>query len=645
MALAYLWSKTQKMFPNTKVADYPIVPFLHAHVIDHGLRPDSAEESFQVTRQLNKMGFKAVRQTLRWSDVRKEGLEPKYLPNIESVARTMRYRQLASLCSNRGSVALFTAHHEDDQYETILMRLIAGHGYRGLQGMRAANDVPECHGIYNVHKSGFLEDQKSPHPFLNFRPSGKAMRILKHILKEDKLEEDSISPSAWKSIDAVHFHGHLPARREPGIPHLTPLECEDGGVIVYRPLLGFNKDRLIATCEANKVPWFEDPTNKDETMTMRNAVRHLVRNHTLPQALQKPAILGLSERARRRVDLEEAEARRLLRREAVIREFDSCAGTLIAELPTFAPKQRRHNRLYTRARIEAKKDHQRIIATLVIRTLIDYVTPNEHVPLVGNLESVVDRLFPELDPTRTPWEPVAFSIGGVVFRPVITQRSVKWFLSRAPYNSKQPLPTHWVDWRHASGRVVEKRYERVPGWSGWRRFPTMKLWDGRYWMQVHSLRNIRIHILPFQANHTKPFRDALPKDQQARLAAVLQHYAPGKIRYTLPAIYKSDVVGRDVVPRSDELTLLALPTLGIHLPDLSKWLKYEVSYKKVDLSLLGLSRHGSRTPMRGFRPSLSQSRHRRNLRAHRRHKGGVQELDRDGVIVPNSAMTWVKEFG
>lgn len=640
MALAYLWSKTQKMFPNLKIADYPILAYPHAIIVDHGLRPGSFEESVAVTRQLSLMGFKTMRHTLKWKELREKGLRPQDLPNLESVARILRYQQLAKTCAGHGFAALFTAHHRDDQYETILMRLISGHGYRGIQGMRPANDVPECHGMYRAHKSGFLEDQKSPHPFLNFKPSTRAMRELKLILKDDKMGEEHAFPNAWQLNGDIQFHGHLPDTREPGIPHLTPLECEDGGVTVYRPLLEFDKDRLIATCEANKVTWFEDPTNVDETMTMRNAVRHLVRNYALPEALQKPSILRLSQRAKRRADLEEAEARRLLQREAVIREFDSCVGTLIAAMPTFAPKRRRHNRLYTQARIEAKKSHQRTIAALVIRILIDYVTPLENLPQISNLEPVVHRLFPELDPNRSRSKPVAFSMGGVVFDPVVSQSSVKWFLSRAPYSTRQPLPETTIDWRGQIAKTEENRYARDPNWSGWRHFLTPRFWDRRYWIQIRSPRPVRLHIRPFQPEHAKAFRKALPRDQQRRLEAVLQHYAPGKIRYTLPGVYMTEVDFREY-PTSDQLTLLALPTVGIQLPGLHKWLKYEVNYKKVDLSLLGLARRGSRRPLRGYRPSLSQSRRRRKARALRRGTRGPREVEKDSVIAPESTMTWM----
>lgn len=612
MALAFLWSKIQRVFPTYKVADYPIGP-VHAVIVDHCLREGSDIESLNVQRELNKLGFKAIRTTLNWKNYRREDMDPHELPNAESLARTLRYQQISKTCREHHVASLFMAHHQDDQYETLLMRFISGHGYRGLLGMKEANDVPECHGLYRANKSGLLEDQRSPNPYLNFNPSVRTMRLLRKLLREDKLAEDHPLFTAWKSIDAAHFHGYIPRRREPGIPYLTPLECEDGGITVYRPLLEFDKDRLIATCEANKIPWFEDPTNQDETMTMRNAIRHLIGNYTLPEALQKPAILDMSRRARRRVDLEEAEARRLLIREAVIRDFDSTTGTLIVEMPKFI--KRRGNRLHDKARIEARKPHQRLIATLAIRNLIDFVTPNENLPPLGNLERVTHRLFPELDPEQPPPHPTAFSIGGVLFNPSVTSSSIKWFLSRAPYQSNQKLPEHWMDWRDVvTVKPLKKKFEKDPQWSGWRKFPSPRLWDGRFWVQLHSLAPERYHILPFRPEHAKAFRNDLPKEKRERLELILKHYAPGKIRYTLPGVYKAEVDGPRIKSPTVSMTLLALPTLGIHLPGLKKWFDYEVSYKKVDLSLLGLRKRGAREPLWGFRAAFSRSRKIRKKR-------------------------------
>lgn len=57
----------------------------------------------------------------------------------ETHARDARYRALVA-CMNDGDV-LLTAHHGDDQAETVLMRLINGAGVQGLSGMRAWQEL------------------------------------------------------------------------------------------------------------------------------------------------------------------------------------------------------------------------------------------------------------------------------------------------------------------------------------------------------------------------------------------------------------------------------------------------------------------------------------------------------------------------
>jgi tRNA(Ile)-lysidine synthase len=53
----------------------------------------------------------------------------------ETVARERRYRWLESTRTRIGARFVFTAHHADDQVETVLMRVLAGSGPAGLSGM------------------------------------------------------------------------------------------------------------------------------------------------------------------------------------------------------------------------------------------------------------------------------------------------------------------------------------------------------------------------------------------------------------------------------------------------------------------------------------------------------------------------------
>ena len=102
---------------------------LHVGVVDHGLRAEAADEARFVMAEAGKLGLNA--HTLRW-----DGPHPK--TGIPAAARQARYDLLCGLASKLGAV-LVTAHTQDDQAETVLMRLARGSGVDGLSGMEASS--------------------------------------------------------------------------------------------------------------------------------------------------------------------------------------------------------------------------------------------------------------------------------------------------------------------------------------------------------------------------------------------------------------------------------------------------------------------------------------------------------------------------
>lgn len=100
--------------------------------VDHGLRPESAAEAAWVSWQAKRLGLAHV--TLRWTD-------PKPRTGIQEAARNARYRLILDYVGDEPLPQprqVLLAHHQDDQAETVLMRLARGSGVDGLSGMRAA---------------------------------------------------------------------------------------------------------------------------------------------------------------------------------------------------------------------------------------------------------------------------------------------------------------------------------------------------------------------------------------------------------------------------------------------------------------------------------------------------------------------------
>jgi tRNA(Ile)-lysidine synthase len=99
--------------------------------VDHGLRAESADEAAFVAARAEALGF--THATLAWA-----GKKPK--TGIQAAAREARYGLMAAYCRERGIGCLVTAHTEDDQAETFLMRLRRGSGLDGLAAMATVSE-------------------------------------------------------------------------------------------------------------------------------------------------------------------------------------------------------------------------------------------------------------------------------------------------------------------------------------------------------------------------------------------------------------------------------------------------------------------------------------------------------------------------
>ncbi len=98
---------------------------IEAATVDHRLRPESAAEAAFVGELCAARGI--AHATLTGAPV---------AGNLQSGARALRYDLLGQWVRDRGLAFLLTAHHRDDQAETLVMRLQRGAGLAGLAGIR-----------------------------------------------------------------------------------------------------------------------------------------------------------------------------------------------------------------------------------------------------------------------------------------------------------------------------------------------------------------------------------------------------------------------------------------------------------------------------------------------------------------------------
>jgi len=140
-----------------------IQPTVSAGYVNHQLRTDATAEEALVARVFS--------QTPRLQNKLMTRLEWLQQPSsgLEEAAREKRYAQLMAMAEKVGANLIVTAHHQDDQVETILYKLARGSRLSQLTGM--------------ADKQPFLGGVPIVRPFLNL-PKGALDKLVNEPLNE-----------------------------------------------------------------------------------------------------------------------------------------------------------------------------------------------------------------------------------------------------------------------------------------------------------------------------------------------------------------------------------------------------------------------------------------------------------------------------
>ena len=139
LALLYLLNEIKNDFDFTLAAAY----------VNHRLRIEAENEAIFVDKICQKLGitcFSLEFESNFWDHDNK---------NIEERARLKRYELLFDLVKRNNFNMLATAHHLDDQVETVLMRIFdRGTGLKGLSGIKPVNS--SCDFLSNIQNDDFF---------------------------------------------------------------------------------------------------------------------------------------------------------------------------------------------------------------------------------------------------------------------------------------------------------------------------------------------------------------------------------------------------------------------------------------------------------------------------------------------------------
>lgn len=123
----------------------------HAAYVNHGVRTDATQDAELIKKKCEEYGI-TFHELFINEQIGKR--------NFEAIAREKRYQLLFELKNKLGADFLATAHHRDDQAETVFLRMARGTGLKGLRGILAEREDGVIRPMLQFTRQDLLEYAK-----------------------------------------------------------------------------------------------------------------------------------------------------------------------------------------------------------------------------------------------------------------------------------------------------------------------------------------------------------------------------------------------------------------------------------------------------------------------------------------------------
>jgi tRNA(Ile)-lysidine synthase len=177
------------------------LPKISAATVDHCLRPEATAEAAAVADFVGSLRDKDCRighAILTWR-------HDSPTTRLQERARQARYELLAAHAAKIGSDVLMTAHHADDQAETILFRIIRGSGLAGLAGMareRPAGALVLARPLLSMRKEQLIDWCREHGIGWSNDPGNVNPRFARSRMRAllPSLEKEGLGPREWARL-------------------------------------------------------------------------------------------------------------------------------------------------------------------------------------------------------------------------------------------------------------------------------------------------------------------------------------------------------------------------------------------------------------------------------------------------------------